>query len=472
MASSIDGQTWGQLASGNSVLSNLCYVVAPRRVKSYAAQTTTLTENFTIIGGIGANVMAYTYDTKTWYPSISANTIFGPSNTCNAVTWNGSLWVAGGDGPLARIAYSSDGINWTASASAAALIELAINTVVWNGALWLAGGSNTDTIPTRNKIIHSYDGKHWYASESQRALLTYCSGLAWNGKIFVAVGGSSGGGAIIYSTNGIDWTGGISPFSGAGISIACSSTMWVAVGTGSGTNVVYSYDGFDWVSSASGSALITLQGYSVAYNGSMWVIASTGANPLIYSTDGETWTASDSGTALFPNGAATVGWNGSCWIAGGLGPNYLAYSYDGITWAQSSSASSLFSTVITGLGFRRIQPFTIQNQIVSESSAALTIAADPISIDCSTTNNYILTLTQNSSLTLFNAPTSGRVYRLTLFLIQDSGAPYLVTWPISVLWGTIGAPTLSTAPNTTDIIELITYNAGTSWFGIYKGGGF
>jgi hypothetical protein len=113
-----------------------------------------------------------------------------------------------------------------------------------------------------------------------------------------------------------------------------------------------------------------------------------------------------------------------------------------------------------------------QNQIITESSAPLTVPGASTDINCSATNNYILTMNQPTTVVLINPPASGRVYTLKIFVIQDAVGSHTITWPVSVLWGVAGPPTLSLGPNTTDIIELITYNAGTTWFGIFKGIGF
>jgi hypothetical protein len=42
-------------------------------------------------------------------------------STCNSLAWNGSRWVAGGEGTY-KLTYSSDGITWTASANGNSII--------------------------------------------------------------------------------------------------------------------------------------------------------------------------------------------------------------------------------------------------------------------------------------------------------------------------------------------------------------
>jgi hypothetical protein len=73
----------------------------------------TLTDNFSVAGGLGANPVAYTYDGKNWQSakSVPSSGKLFADGSCNALGWNGSVWVAAGTGESA-LAYSSDGINW------------------------------------------------------------------------------------------------------------------------------------------------------------------------------------------------------------------------------------------------------------------------------------------------------------------------------------------------------------------------
>jgi hypothetical protein len=59
--------------------------------------------------GNGTNSIAYSRDGITW-TGVTLKTIFSSSG--NAVAWNGTIWVAVGNGDDNTIAYSSDGITW------------------------------------------------------------------------------------------------------------------------------------------------------------------------------------------------------------------------------------------------------------------------------------------------------------------------------------------------------------------------
>ena len=117
------------------------------------------------------------------------------------------MWVAVGDGDTHSIAYSSDVNGWTG-----------------------ATGPSDSTI-----TIFSNHGL----------------GVAWNGKMWVAVG--SGTNSIAYSSDGISWTGATGPsgstttiFSEYGVDIAWNGKRWVAVGQGTDHTIAYSSDGIKW----------------------------------------------------------------------------------------------------------------------------------------------------------------------------------------------------------------------------------
>jgi hypothetical protein len=84
-------------------------------------------------------------------------------------------------------------------------------------------------------------------------------------------------------------------------------------------------------------------------------------------------------------------------------------------------------------------------------------------------NIFELTLTDNCILTFSNPPASGRAGSVTLILHQDGTGNRTVTWPASMTWASGTAPTLSTAANAIDIIQLFTTDGGTTWRGFLAG---
>jgi hypothetical protein len=116
---------------------------------------------------------------------------------------------------------------------------------------------------------------------------------------------------------------------------------------------------------------------------------------------------------------------------------------------------------------------TIQFQKNYVESTYSVTSSTTTSIDCSQSNNFIVTLASDiTTLNFVNVPSAGVVYNATLFLKQDVAGSRVITWPISVKWGLVGAPVLSTGANTTDVVTLTTYDGGTTWLAFTAGTGF
>lgn len=72
------------------------------------------------------------------------------------------------------------------------------------------------------------------------------------------------------------------------------------------------------------------------------------------------------------------------------------------------------------------------------------------------------------TLTLTGAPTAGTPGIVRLQLVQDATGGRLVSWPGSVIWAGDGsAPTLQTAGDAVDVVDLETEDGGTTWLGIH-----
>ena len=112
MIYSSDGISWTASASGTAIINGEVRAVAWNGRIFVAGG---------FKGGSGTSCLAYSTDGITWTASSNGNTIFSGGNGVTSVTWNGSLWVAGGDGTTNRYATSVDGITWTANASGNAL---------------------------------------------------------------------------------------------------------------------------------------------------------------------------------------------------------------------------------------------------------------------------------------------------------------------------------------------------------------
>ena len=76
---------------------------------------------FVAVGNTTNNNIIYSFDGFTWFPSTNGNTTF--TSIIYSVTWNGSQWLATGQGTN-TIAVSNDGITWTGSTNGNTLFSL------------------------------------------------------------------------------------------------------------------------------------------------------------------------------------------------------------------------------------------------------------------------------------------------------------------------------------------------------------
>jgi hypothetical protein len=117
--------------------------------------------NGSIYAGIGKGGVFFSYDGINWINSSSGTALINNSSTSQIgkMIWNGSIWVAGGNGATCCLIYSTDGINWTAVSNSNTLFNQSggVVDIVWNGNLFVATGANT----SKYAIAISYDGITW-----------------------------------------------------------------------------------------------------------------------------------------------------------------------------------------------------------------------------------------------------------------------------------------------------------------------
>ena len=73
-------------------------------------------------------------------------------------------------------------------------------------------------------------------------------------------------------------------------------------------------------------------------------------------------------------------------------------------------------------------------------------------------------ITLDESVT-FTFTTSAAVAQFTLILRQDGSGGNSVTWPASVKWHSLTAPTILTTGSAVHVLEFLTVNTGTTWRG-------
>lgn len=106
----------------------------------------------------------------------------------------------------------------------------------------------------------------------------------------------------------------------------------------------------------------------------------------------------------------------------------------------------------------------------NESYNAVTSTANATTVDCETGNVFSHTLTENTTFTFSNPPTTGTGYAFSLRIVQDAGASgYTVTWPGAVDWPSATAPTLTATASAVDWFVFSTVDGGTTWYGFTSG---
>ena len=370
--------------------------------------------------------ITYTIDGKTWSQGIGAKEIFGAGGTVlcvkygqtsTAISPNGRIWVAGAQsGSNSCLAFSQNGIRWTAIANANTMItnvrtiayapadqlrgnaSITASSGVGNG-VWVAGGDTT------NSLIFSYDGISWSEVSGSLTILNQCNACAFGNGVFVAGGtaGTTDPTAILaYSIDGINWQpirGTISRIS-SGASIKCITYgrdergrgLWVAgVSSASGVpnvSLLYSYNGIDWIgvnNSSSLSATITgiAYGVSATTGQGIWVasVYNSSSYSFIFSTTGrDGWTTvTNTKTGLFESsgsGATGIVYSNGIWYATGLSAGVstgrtLAYSYQGTDgWFGVYPSSNMYGAVIPTFSATTMYCIATTNDYMIPSSAA------------------------------------------------------------------------------------------------------
>jgi len=105
---------------------------------------------------------------------------------------------------------------------------------------------------------------------------------------------------------------------------------------------------------------------------------------------------------------------------------------------------------------------------VNEGFTSVTSTSNATTVDCRDGNVFAHTLTENTTFTFSNPPSSGTAYGFTLKLVQDSTAR-TVTWPASVDWPGAEAPTISEGSGEVDVFVFFTHDGGTTWYGFTAG---
>ena len=285
----------------------------------------------------------------TLYSNIDAQ-LDNPSQIEQVYTFGQSIpnrYVAVGRGTNNTLAYSSDGITWTGLGKT--IFGFSAYGVAYNGKMWVAVGNAT------NGIAYSSDGITWTGLGT--SLFSIGLAVAWNGKMWVAMG--AGTNTIAYSSDGITWTGvvnSLSIFAVLGGNVAWNGTIWVAFGGNTPFSIAYSTDGITWTG-VPGSLSIFVYGSNAAWNGKLWVaVGGDGGANIATSYNGITWTPVPNSLTIFSLVGSSIMWDGTRFLAGGAySTNKFAYSLDGFNWTVGSGFNTIFQdeTAVIALNNKR-----------------------------------------------------------------------------------------------------------------------
>jgi hypothetical protein len=264
-------------------------------------------------------------------PLPNGNPQLGAQTLNDIIFTNGTFFGVGNSGVVDT---SIDATNWTQTITAT---SNQLNSIIDAGGKFVAVGNN-------GAVETSANGTNWVLQNSgtTSALGSVTYG---NGK-FVAVGG-----AVIASSDAVNWTPAVSGLSSAG-AVAGSSFGFVAIG---GTNAYFSSDGLYWtyhpLANSRGTGLFTndpVEAQIVTFfNGSFLVgafklVTSGSADWYIYASgNGNDWTTNAVGNMF----TSVQGFSyysfmpgNKQMIAGGQagGQAFLQFSPDGITWSQTN----------------------------------------------------------------------------------------------------------------------------------------
>ncbi|MDR2729981.1 MAG: hypothetical protein LBB81_03680 [Treponema sp.] len=172
---------------------------------------------------------------------------FGEDAYINAIVYGNNKFVAGG--MFGRMAYSSDGVKWTAIPGGDYVSDPGQSTFEYTDIDAIAYGNNKFVAGGVGKMAYSSDGVKWTAVTDSKFDNYGITAIVYGNNKFVAV---RGGGQMAYSTDGVKWTVVTdSPFTDIIESIVYAKDKFVAGGRG---QMAYSSDGVTWTATVEPAA--------------------------------------------------------------------------------------------------------------------------------------------------------------------------------------------------------------------------
>ena len=201
MATSSDGITWTAVADST-------FPPTFTYGSSYSPDTTDITAiayggGKFVAGGTTAGKMAYSTDGITWTAADSTfSAYYSGTSTVNpsvfkGIAYGGDKFVAVGEGYNRKMAYSNDGVTWTV-VEFQNLDNISINAIAYGGGKFVTVGNNVTNLGNISNMA-SNNGENWTRMDT---FTSNSGGITYVNDRFVA---KVGAGYVYYSTDGITW---------------------------------------------------------------------------------------------------------------------------------------------------------------------------------------------------------------------------------------------------------------------------
>jgi hypothetical protein len=278
------------------------------------------------------------------------NTTFDSNSTIRSIAYGGGKFVAVGSG--SKMAYSSDGINWTAVANTG-FTKTDISDFLHSIQDIAYGNGKFVAVGYGNQIAYSADGINWTAvantgflpsfnvvEQTEIYCVTYGGGkFIAGGRCFARGAQEEQGAQMASSSDGINWTPVDASVFGFGLwpqggingphyydrvgTIAYGNNRFVA--GGNGEHVAHSTDGINWTK-------VTFPLNSIIYVAYCNDKFFAGAGyERVYSADGATWTKTTDATGGTPRHITYA--NGKYVSVGAS--SHIYYSANGLDWTNT-----------------------------------------------------------------------------------------------------------------------------------------
>ena len=171
----------------------------------------------------------------------------------------------------------------------------------------------------------------------------------------------------------------------------------------------------------------------------------------------------------------------------GYTPQFIDVYLNGVKLAPADFTATNGSDVVLASGATASDileivaytPFEVANQTFTGTTTAANLTVTSVlieqysslsgtapTVDLSTSNNFSLTTSGNTTFTFSNPPSSGATVGFTLKI--TAGGTHTLTWPSSVDWAGGSTPD-APASGETDVLVFYTVDGGTTYYGFQAG---